>query len=611
VATQSIHQIDVNDQNFKAFHALFQKYQSQLAQMPSQWAAVGAAANSANNIASRGFESVINALAVQTAILQRAMEAQRKVSDYTDRTVSGWRRIADDVGRATASFLKWGSVSTAISGLIGAGGLYGIDRLAEGVSSTRRTAGGLGISYGQQQAFGLNLGRFVDPGQLLGASRNAIYDVTNPAYIGLRNAGITQQDISGGNAATVSAKFIQNLPQLFAGTPRELYGSKAQALGLTNLTDLGSIIRILEAPKGERESQIRAFQNDAKNFELQKEVTLKWQDLNTQLGRASLGIEKVFVNGLSGLTDPISKLSAATEHVVAAFLDGAQKWIGPLGDELEKFAKFLGTDDFEKDLKNFTTGVGEAGKVAWDIAGTIGEAAKWIAKFIPEEDKTPASDIGDSPREAGSDVGKIIGAGLGAAAGFVVGGFPGAAVGAAGGAALGGRTGGNIADSVSGFFGSYGNITYGPDGNPNSFGQVKGPKNMLDLVRGLEGSGDNTVSPAGAVGRYQVLPSTAKGYGYDPSKLTDPEYGRKVATSVLADLVKQYHGNLDEVLVGYNASSRVRKRFVESGDNPNVLPAETRRYLERAHAALGFQRAQVEVMDLTGGAVAINVSQLR
>jgi hypothetical protein len=34
---------------------------------------------------------------------------------------------------------------------------------------------------------------------------------------------------------------------------------------------------------------------------------------------------------------------------------------------------------------------------------------------------------------------------------------------------------------------------------------------------------DTVVSPKGAVGRYQIKPSTAAGYGFDPDRLYDPD----------------------------------------------------------------------------------------
>lgn len=113
------------------------------------------------------------------------------------------------------------------------------------------------------------------------------------------------------------------------------------------------------------------------------------------------------------------------------------------------------------------------------------------------------------------------------------------------------------------------------------------PSSLLGLVRSLESSGDSAVSPAGAIGRYQVMPGTARQYGFDPSRLTDPAYNSRVATAVLNDLMGRYHGNIRDVLVAYNAGPGRANRFIAGGRDVASLPLETQRYL--AHAgSLGY-----------------------
>lgn len=108
----------------------------------------------------------------------------------------------------------------------------------------------------------------------------------------------------------------------------------------------------------------------------------------------------------------------------------------------------------------------------------------------------------------------------------------------------------------------------------------------LSLVRQLENSGDTAVSPKGAVGRYQILPTTAQQYGFDPARLTDPNYNEQVARAILLDLQKRYSGNLAEELVAYNAGPGVADKFRAANDDMSILPKETRDYLRRAAKAI-------------------------
>ena len=65
---------------------------------------------------------------------------------------------------------------------------------------------GLGVGYGQQASFGLNYGRFVDAGSLLGGVSNSLYNATSPGYVGLLAAGLSQQYLSSHNAAEKKAQ---------------------------------------------------------------------------------------------------------------------------------------------------------------------------------------------------------------------------------------------------------------------------------------------------------------------------------------------------------------------------------------------------------------------
>lgn len=109
---------------------------------------------------------------------------------------------------------------------------------------------------------------------------------------------------------------------------------------------------------------------------------------------------------------------------------------------------------------------------------------------------------------------------------------------------------------------------------------------ILGLIRKLEGSGDRAISPAGAVGRYQIMPDTARRLGGDPSKLMDPSYAAGLAKSAVVDIIQQGAKTLDEILVGYNSSPKFLKRFIASHDDPSVLLPETQKYLAHAHRLL-------------------------
>lgn len=105
---------------------------------------------------------------------------------------------------------------------------------------------------------------------------------------------------------------------------------------------------------------------------------------------------------------------------------------------------------------------------------------------------------------------------------------------------------------------------------------------LLPMIRRAEGSGDTAVSPAGAIGRYQLMPSTTRALGYDPKRLKDPMYNETVARAALRDLIKQHGPDTKAVLAGYNASPRAVAKWKKGGRNDLLLPVETQRYFGRA-----------------------------
>lgn len=97
---------------------------------------------------------------------------------------------------------------------------------------------------------------------------------------------------------------------------------------------------------------------------------------------------------------------------------------------------------------------------------------------------------------------------------------------------------------------------------------------VLPLVRGLEGSGDAAVSPKGAVGRYQIMPGTARQYGFKPEEMTDPATNEAAARAVLTDLNRRYNGDVAAVLTGYNAGPGWANKLVAAGPGTRLEAVE-------------------------------------
>jgi hypothetical protein len=267
--------------------------------------------------------------------------------------------------------LKW---PTNFAGLLGAGGLFGLDRMASNVAAGRRSAGGLGIGFGQQQAFGLNFGRFVDAQSMLAGVSNALHDATSRGFVGLLAAGMSRQFLSRGNAADVSAELIRRIPQIFAGTPQHLIGARLKSLGLDEVISQQDVVRLLGASPAERTQQASRYREDSGRLNVDRQTSLAWQNFVTQLSRAGQGIENTFVRGLVKLEKPLESFSERLELLIERVFanDTLEHGIDKFAAGIEKVAQYIGTDDFANKVSRFIDGIGKLGEAVVNFVSWFG-----------------------------------------------------------------------------------------------------------------------------------------------------------------------------------------------------------------------------------------------
>jgi soluble lytic murein transglycosylase-like protein len=100
------------------------------------------------------------------------------------------------------------------------------------------------------------------------------------------------------------------------------------------------------------------------------------------------------------------------------------------------------------------------------------------------------------------------------------------------------------------------------------------PPKLVRAVMSAESAGQpNAVSPKGAIGLMQLMPTTAKELGVDPH---DPEQNVDGGTRYLRDLLLKYDGFLWHALAAYNAGPGAVQKY---GDIPPY--PETLRYIKR------------------------------
>ena len=381
MAVKSIISIEVQDNEFKAFQALFERYNAALQKSPQAWAKVGAETKGA----AKSMESVANRMKDQAEAAQKIAASQKESATYLATAGRLWssisrdtRSVRENLASATLSLLKWTGITSAFSVALGG---FGFDRLAASAAGGKRSAVGLGVSIGQQRSFGLNFGRFADTDSLLGSVSTGLYNPGTPEYAALIQAGISPQFLATHNAADVSAELLHRIPKIAGLQNPQTRGAYLAASPLGRVLDLAAVNRTLEGAKsGDLARQERAYSTDAKSLGVNGGTASAYQNFLTQLERAGGVIETALTNRLVGLAEPLEKLTSGFEKAAIAFInspavaDGMNK----LTKGLENFADEVATPDFELKIKHFAEGIGNIASVIEGAVSAISSAISFL-----------------------------------------------------------------------------------------------------------------------------------------------------------------------------------------------------------------------------------------
>ena len=376
---KSIIEISIDDKNFQNYLKTYKQYQQSLKAMPSAWKQINQQMNG-TVISFRGLVAEMVAATVKQKLL---LQAQERADQITKTTAERWREMAGSaktfashIADSTRSMLRWVTAGSVIGGLLGLGGLYGLERLGGSVAGGRRSSLGLGLSYGQQRAFELNFGRVVEPRQVLGGVNEALNDVTK-RYT-LYGAGLSEQEIAGRNTAEVSTLLLSHLKKLADQTPESQLGNVLSARGLGQFLTLQDFIRLRNTSGSELGGLFQSYGADVRTLGLNGGQQRAWQDFTTQLSRAGEQIENVFARRLPAILPGIEDLSKSVIKVVENLdSDRFNAWLKSIGTGIETFAKYVGSGDFQDNVKAFATSVA-------DIGDQLGSWSKWLDNHLPK-----------------------------------------------------------------------------------------------------------------------------------------------------------------------------------------------------------------------------------
>ncbi|HIF4735087.1 TPA: lytic transglycosylase domain-containing protein [Klebsiella pneumoniae] len=416
MVAKSIVDIDVNDDKFVAFMERFREYQSALDDLPEAWrvAAVGIGESSKQTEKAKGeakelgaeFNAVAEAiLTINSGIdrLNTNLEDSKKKQDEfnkSTRSAKGFlsdatkdaKSLAGHIKEATASLLSWGGIVGIFTGVLGVGGLFGINRLAATTGAQRFTSLGLGTSIGALDSTAINYQKALgNPAGTLGAIRDNQMDLSKRWTFQAMGINNPDQD-----PAKLLPQMIRNARDIFVQNGSTLQG--AQAHGLTNFFTLDDLNRFKNMSDEEITAMEKRAQQDARMLQITDQQARQWQDFNVQLDYSSQSIRNTFVRGLGPLTPQLSKLSDALSGAIDTVLKSPElgKWIDALAGGIERFGNYLASPTFKSDVESFMSGVERLGRVIMKVLGWLDGGASAMddiksgSSFLNNDVKTDA-----------------------------------------------------------------------------------------------------------------------------------------------------------------------------------------------------------------------------
>lgn len=615
--------IAINDGAFKNFYAMFEKYKSALGEMPAGWKAVGDEMGKTGTM----FEQMLAAMMAQKAITEAISEEEKRQADEAERKrkaeaaaqrsgVLHWkdmarttRDVAGNIFSATTSLLKWAGIG---SFLVGAGGLWGISRLAGDVASGRRSSQGLGLSYGEQKSFDINYGSVVDGGAFLGAINNALHSGGDRG--GLIRAGLSGSELEG-STADVGNNLLNHLKQIADNTNPAFMVDRMKAQGLDQFVSLEEMMRIraMTGPEFETYQKNNAF--DKKDLDLSRDTQSAWMQFTQQMDRAGEHIENTFAKSLVALAPNLKELSVGFMKLIDAVATSPviQHWIDELAKGLGSFADTVGTPEFQKKVEDFVKVVGKLVDGAWRFAKFFLPEEELGSRPSDSQPVVPTDNVETRSRKERYKY-KDVASYDNSAMHDIVEGVTSLwdkfqkpkDIGASGETTQTAATKLTTA-SVSPF------LT--PIQSASNFTDVerrhKLTPGILQAMYEVESSsGRDSMSPAGAIGPFQFMPKTAKDMGVNnPMDLGQSSEG---AGKYLEMLMKEFKGDIAKAVAAYNwGASNVHKAEAAGGSWVDHVPAETKSELARVLSRLAAaSTTKITIDNLAGANITTQAAQV-
>ena len=387
MAVKSIIDIQVDTDDWVRFQKTFNDYTEQLKASTEVWETV----NRSSREVALTFEGLAAVMLTHTQRLhehRQELDAANRTSTKMGHTWQGMVRttksVATNIIDATRSLLRWGTVLSAVSGVLGFGGLFGIARLAQNTGQSRRQSLGFGVSPGEKSAFDITYGRLFNTEGFLGGVNEAL--TTAAKRSDLIRGGLRPEEIDAGDTVKTSMRLIERMKDIVDRTPVAMLGDVARALGWENFgVDANGARALKNTPRAEIEDYAKSIAARTKALEVDKATAKAYQDLDVALKLAKAWIENAFVTGLAPIIPKIKALSDNFSKLVIALGQSPviKGWIEDISVGLQELADYIKRPEFKAAVEGFLARLEHIAEKLWEFAKKVAGIIGYLDDLIP------------------------------------------------------------------------------------------------------------------------------------------------------------------------------------------------------------------------------------
>lgn len=385
---KSVLDIEVNDEQFKAFYELFQEYQNHLGSIPDDWRRIDQATKRAAKsfeAATAGTGALLADIAMHTKSMAEHLKAATTAQKHFQRETRGsakeLKKMAGEarsLGKHIFGIGKYLFKMGAIGGGLGLLGGFGLRELGESAVEGQRTARGMGLNQGQLHAWKTYFGPFVGPG-IVQSVANAQTNPDDVVRLSLAS-GLSTSQVSGMKPDKLAYRIMMNERQQWKNTPRWQRTINPYIEAGLHFADQSDIRRWARTSGGTLRGEWSQYKAASAAWHIDAKDVTRWRTFTQEVSAAGHQIETVLTKRLAALAPPLSHLVKSLGTDGKKLIDDvlSPKNINAMSRAINEFTDYLSSKRFKSDFQAFETNLDKFFKAVRELAGGTETLAGWV-----------------------------------------------------------------------------------------------------------------------------------------------------------------------------------------------------------------------------------------